>query len=86
MGDAADRIETLRDRIESSEEMDDDDREALLAFSDELFLRASQYSDHRHEKLLRHCTRMAEEVGGLADALEDIDTIHARIRLLIRCL
>lgn len=47
------------------------DANALIYFSDQLFLLGSEYSDHRHEKLLRHCTRMAEEVGGLKDALTD---------------
>ncbi|ARS89945.1 tyrosine-type recombinase/integrase [Natrarchaeobaculum aegyptiacum] len=68
-----DRIDNLRDRIEDSDEIAERDRELLLAFSDRLDLLAQQYSDYRHEKLLRHCTIMAEELEGgtLADALED---------------
>ncbi|MFT4910597.1 MAG: response regulator RpfG family c-di-GMP phosphodiesterase, partial [Natronomonas sp.] len=73
MTDPGDQIETLRARIEESEEVSDDDRSALLDFSDELYLLQTKYSDHRHLKLLRHCTRMAEHVGGLADALENRD-------------
>jgi len=62
MGTAADRIDTLReDRIPGSAEISVADENALLEFSDELFLRKSEYSDHRHEKLLRHCVRMAEK-------------------------
>lgn len=81
MTDPADSIETLReDRIPNSEDLTDADREALLAFSDELYLRSAKYSDHRHEKLLRHCTRMAEAVGGLADALEDRSAAEDLVR------
>ena len=72
MADPAERIDTLRDdRIPGNDDISADDEEVLLNFSDELFLRKSEYTDYRHEKLLRHCTRMAEHVGGLADALDD---------------
>jgi hypothetical protein len=47
------------------------DREQLIEFSRRIELLKEEYSDHRHLKLLRHLTRMAENVGGLADALED---------------
>lgn len=68
-----DRIDSLRDRVEDSDEIGDRDREILLKFSDRLDLLAQQYSDYRHEKLLRHCTIIAEELedGTLVDALED---------------
>ncbi len=48
----------------------EDDAEALLEFSRQLNLLNSKYTDYRHLKLLRHCVIMAEQVGGLADALE----------------
>jgi integrase len=67
----ADQIQTLRGRIDESSQISDDDREALLAFDDRLTLLNSEYSDHRHLKLLRHLTIMAEEVGGIGDALEE---------------
>lgn len=70
-GEPRSRIEALRQRIEDSEAISDDDRENLLEFSRQVDLLSSEYSDLRHEKLLRHCTRIAENVGGLADALED---------------
>ncbi|PSQ17360.1 hypothetical protein BRD00_07865 [Halobacteriales archaeon QS_8_69_26] len=60
--------------------MDGDDTEALIRFSDELDLLQSEYSDHRHIKLLRHCTRISEEVGGLADALEDENAARDALR------
>ncbi|MFB6152709.1 MAG: tyrosine-type recombinase/integrase [Halodesulfurarchaeum sp.] len=79
-----DRIETLRERvkhrsglqepedtdIENTPEISREDAEQLLEFSKQMDLLSSKYSNHRHEKLLRHCVIMAEEVGGLADALE----------------
>ncbi|AXR78963.1 Site-specific recombinase XerC [Natrarchaeobaculum sulfurireducens] len=67
------RIDSLRDRIQDGDEIGDRDRDVLLEFSDRLDLLAQQYSDYRHEKLLRHCTIIAEslEDGTLADALED---------------
>jgi len=81
-----DRIENLRERIkkrsglgdEDPDDADapaiaDDDAENLLEFSRQLDLLNSKYSDYRHEKLLRHCVIMAEQVGGLADALESRD-------------
>ncbi|WP_276260649.1 tyrosine-type recombinase/integrase [Haloglomus litoreum] len=71
MADPRETIDVLRDRIETSDDLSDTDREALLAFSDQLFLLKSEYSDYRHEKLLRHCTIMGEEVGDIAAARED---------------
>jgi integrase len=84
MTDPDDAVDRLRERIKESEELSEADRAKLLDFSDELFLRRSQYSDHRHEKLLRHCTRMAEEVGGLADALKDRDATEPIVRWINR--
>lgn len=62
-------LENLRERIETSEQITEEDREVLLRFSDRLFLLKTKYSTHRHVKLLRHCTLIAENVGGLSDAL-----------------
>ena len=71
-------VTTLRDKIKSGERGGSDaDREILLAFSDEMKLMRETYSWARHEKLLRHCTRMAEEVGGLADAVEQKQAAEA---------
>jgi integrase len=78
------QLENLHDRIETSDELDDDDREALQEFSDRLALLRSEYSTQRHEKLLRHCTIAAEEVGGLADALDDRDAAEELVRWLNR--
>jgi integrase len=81
MPDPAARIDTLRgDRIPDNNDISEADRETLIDFSDELFLRKSEYSDYRHEKLLRHCVRMAEQVGGLAAAREDRDAAEDIVR------
>ncbi len=39
-----------------------------------------KYGWHRHLKLLRHCTRMAEHPGGLADALEQKEAAENIVR------
>jgi integrase len=85
MGSAADRIETIRtDRIPDNPDLSTTDQDALLEFSDELYLRNAEYSDHRHEKLLRHCVLIAEGVGGLAQAREDRDTAEDLVRWINR--
>lgn len=70
-----DRIQTLRERVESGEAIGGSDRDLILEFSERLDLLAQDYSDHRHEKLLRHCTIMAErlEDGLLARSIRDQD-------------
>lgn len=85
MADPSARIDTLRDhRIPDNEKISPTDRQALLTFSDALFLRGAQYSDYRHEKLLRHCVRIAEEVGGLADTLESREAAEEIVRWINR--
>ena len=75
-------LSTLRNRIENGTRDIDDptDQEVLLKFSNRLNLLREQYGAYRHLKLLRHCTRMAENVGGLADALEDREAAEAIVR------
>jgi len=84
MSDPGNQIDTLRDRIHDSAGISESDRETLIAFSDQLFLLRTEYSDHRHLELLRHCTRVAEHVGGLADALEDREAAEAIVRWINR--
>lgn len=45
---------------------------------------SSEYSTHRHLKLLRHCTIVAENVGGLAAALEDREAAETIVRWIHR--
>ncbi|WP_323190425.1 tyrosine-type recombinase/integrase [Halostella sp. PRR32] len=82
MNNPGNQINTLRSKLDAGERDVDDkaDRKILLEFSDELQLLKTQYTDHRHLKLLRHCTRMAEHVGGLADALEEKDAAEDIVR------
>ncbi|ELZ92648.1 site-specific integrase [Haloferax sulfurifontis] len=84
MRDKSNALEALRARIRDSEELTDEDRDVLIAFSDEMYLLSSTYSNHRHEKLLRHCTRIGEEVGGLADALQTEEAAKEIVRWINR--
>jgi integrase len=85
MKDAGRNIEALREKIDAGERGGcPADRSALLTFSDQLELLSSEYSDHRHEKLLRHCTIIAEKCGGLADALNDRDAAEEIVRWINR--
>jgi integrase len=91
-----DRITSLRDRIRAGgaatfyddqpqyaeDTISEADIDTLLLFSDQLDLH--DYSDNRHEKLLRHVTRAAEKVGGLTDALEDREAAEDIVRWINR--
>lgn len=57
MGNLPSKIQSLRDRIQESEAVTDEDRDLLISFSDELEFR--RYSENRHIKLLQHCAMMA---------------------------
>lgn len=78
------QIQNLNERVEESDIINERDKEILLDFSDRLDLLKSEYTDHRHNKLLRHCTIMAEEVGGLADAVENRDAAEEIVRWINR--
>lgn len=73
MRDPKETVDTLRDKLKSSERGGSDkDREKLLEFSDELSLLRSEYSHYRHEKLLRHCIRISEHAPvDISDTLTD---------------
>jgi integrase len=74
----------LRERIQESEDITDEERELLLQFSDEMDLLKSEYTDYRHNKLLRHATRIAENVGGLDDALTNREAAKKIVRWINR--
>lgn len=79
--DREDALNRLIEQIENGDrEVSERDRELLLEFSDQLMLQRSRYSVARHEKLLRHCTIAAEEVGGIAEALEDREAAENIVR------
>jgi len=77
-------LERFRERIEESEELTGENRERLLEFDDELALLKSEYGVHRHEKLLRHCTIIAESVGRLSESLESEDAAKEIVRWINR--
>lgn len=72
MRDPERELEGVREQLENGDRGgSEEDREALLAFDKQMRLRRSEVGAHRALKLLRHTTRMSEEVGGLARALDD---------------
>jgi len=77
-------LENLRERIRESGEIDEDDEEVLIEFDDRLALLKSTYGVHRHEKLLRHCTIIAEGTGKLSESLEDRDAAEDVVRWINR--
>lgn len=78
MADAQDKVDSLRDRIEDSDAIDDEDRNLLLAFSDELFFLRNEYSYERHLKLLSHLTILSgESVRYDRDQLPDLSLAAA---------
>ncbi len=90
-----DSIRVLRDRIRAGgganyydraeymgKTISEDDAGSLLTFSNQLDLH--DYSDNRHEKVLRHTVRIAENVGGLTDALDDRDAAESIVRWINR--
>lgn len=83
MADRAE-LDRLRERIKSSNDLTESDRKRLLDFSDELALLRSVYSVDRHVKLLRHCTLIGENVGGLSAALDDKDAAEDIVRWINR--
>ena len=80
MGDTKSQLDTLRERIETSDDITDDDRAALLKFDGKISLLKSRYSDSRHLKLLRHITIMAEKVGDVSDSLDDREAAERLVR------
>lgn len=83
VSDSEQAVDTLRRKLRDRERDVDDDQdvEALLEFSDQLHLLRESYGHHRHEKLLRHLTRIAEHApASLADALEERDATEEIVR------
>jgi hypothetical protein len=76
MADPREEIESLREQIADSPDIGEADADRLLQFSDRL---DEEKRDRRHQKFLRHCVRIAEEVddGLLAASLEDREATEA---------
>lgn len=91
-----DSIQTLKERIRAGggayyyegnpkydgQTISDDDADTLLTFSDQLDL--NDYSDGRHEKLLRHAVLVTENVGRLTEALENREAAEDLVRWVNR--
>ena len=75
----ASAVETMRDRLNSGKyDISEADQELLVELSNTIrVLGPSEYSDHRHEFLLRRGLKIAKEVGGLADAVQDREAAEA---------
>lgn len=74
-------IETIRERVETSEDFSQADREAILEFSDTIdLLGQSEYSDERHEFILMRVAKLAQEVGGVAAALDSEEAAKPLVR------
>ena len=85
MPDKRQALDRLREQLEEGErDVSEDDRELLVEFSDTLELIPSRIGVDRHEKLLRHCTILAERAGGLDDALEDREAAEDIVRVIHR--
>ncbi|WP_152040269.1 site-specific integrase [Salinigranum salinum] len=82
--DPKEAVERLEDRIRTSEEIRPNDRDNLLAFIDRLRLLRTVYGDHRREKLLRHCTILAEELNQLTEALDDREAAESIVKWINR--
>lgn len=78
------QIDNYHERIQNSEEISDADAELLIKFSNRMDLLSSQISEQRHKDLLGYCTRLAENVGGLAEALEDREAAEEIVRYIHR--
>ncbi len=78
------QIDRFRERIFDSDEISEADAELLLMFSNRMDLAPSKITDNRHKDLLGYCVRLAENVGGLADALEDRETAVEIVRYINR--
>ena len=78
------QLENLRERIDTANDITEQDREALLAFDDAVTLLNSDYSTYRHVKLLRHVTILAERVGGIDTALTDREAAEEIVRWINR--
>lgn len=78
------QIETYRERARTSEDISEADSELLIEFSDRMDLLQSRIGEYRHRDLLGYGVRLAENVGGLADALEDRDAAEDIVRYINR--
>jgi integrase len=92
MGSKKTSVETLRRKLrEGARGGSEDDRDVLLEFSDELKLLREDYGWARHEKLLRHNTRISEHADvEIVDSLlperddDDFDAAKDAAKVVVR--
>lgn len=84
MTDPQTEIENLHDRIKTSDEISEEDASLLIDFSEQLGLLRTKYSDFRRRDLLARCTRIAENAGGITEALEDREAAEDIVRWIHR--
>lgn len=88
MRDSQKSVTKLRKKLRDGERGGSErEREKILEFSEEMELLRETYGWHRHRKLLRHVTRMADETdedGLVADALEDKEAAEKIVRWIHR--
>jgi integrase len=84
MTDPQTEVENLRERIQNSDEISEKDASLLIEFIERIELLPTVYGDYRRRDLLAHTTRMAEEVGGLAETLEDREAAEEIVRWIHR--
>ena len=74
------QLGNLRDRISDSDEISKEDKEAIQRFDDRLTILDDTYGEHRHIKLLRHVTIIAENNGHIADSLKNRGAAESIVR------
>lgn len=89
-----DYIDRLCERIRESSRIADADKDALIAFSEEMEVLDTRYSNSRHIKLLQYCIVLTgdsqkyapDELPDvrLVDTFEDEDVVRAVIRWIKR--
>lgn len=77
-------IDNLRERARASDSITEADGELLIKFSDRMDLLQSRIGEYRHKDLLGYCVRLAENVGGLAESLEDREAAEEIVRYINR--
>lgn len=77
MTTTVERIDTLRERIRTSDHISEADKGALITMSEEMEFLDARYSDRRHLKLLQHCTLLAGDSPNKydPDELPDVNLV-----------
>lgn len=79
MADEQGQVDALRERAKQTGASDE-----LIEYSDQLYLKSSDYSITRHRKLLGNLVRLQERHGNLPAALEDRGAAEGLVRFIHR--